>query len=74
MITVQDATNLKHGDILEHVHNKDSRGNPVRARVSGQIKFWKTRPAEFRIPMKYGLYTSFYINEQNASDWKKATI
>lgn len=74
MITIQEATNLKHGDILEHVHNKDSRGAPMRCRVNGRTKTWKTRPTEFQVPVKYGLYHCFYINEQNAADWKKASI
>lgn len=74
MITVQDAARLKHGDVLEHVHNKDSRGQPMRCRVNGKVVFWKTRPEDFRIPVKYGLYHCFYITPTNASDWKKATI
>lgn len=75
MITKQTAEALKHGDILEHVHNKDSRGNPVRCRVNGKVKFWTTRPEDFRIPVKYGLYRCFYIEPLiNAHEWKKATV
>lgn len=75
MITVADAATLKHGDILEHVHIKDSRGNPVRCRVNGRVKFWKTRPEDFRIPVKYGLYNCFYIEPLiNNHEWIKKAI
>lgn len=75
MITVQDAASLKHGDILEHVHNKDSRGNPMRCRVNGKVKFWTTRPEDFRIPVKYGLYHCFYIEPPiNNHEWIKAVL
>lgn len=69
MITIDQASNLRRGAILHHVHKKDSRGNPMRVRVSGQCKLWKTRPTEFKLPVKYGLYESGYITHLNASEW-----
>jgi hypothetical protein len=41
----------------------------VEVRASGQLKTWKTRPAEFRLPVKYGLYESFAIDHGNAMDF-----
>jgi hypothetical protein len=38
----------------------------VRIRRNGQTKVWKTRPNDFRIPVKYGLYECFYITPENA--------
>ena len=32
-----------------------------RARVNGAVKTWKTRPGEYRIPIKYGLRECSYI-------------
>lgn len=32
-------------------------------RRSGQTKTWKTRPEQFRIPVKYGLRNSSYIDQ-----------
>jgi len=44
-------------------------GSPLRVRVSGQCKTWKTRPDEFRIPVKYGMYENGYLTETNADQW-----
>lgn len=34
-----------------------------RWRRNGQTKTWKTRPSEWRIPVKFGLYTYGYITD-----------
>jgi hypothetical protein len=41
----------------------------VKVRVSGQCQTWKTRPDEFRLPVKYGLYKSAAIDHTNAHEW-----
>lgn len=69
MITKEQAINMRVGAELHHVHKKDSRGNPMRIRVSGRCKIWVTRPTEFKLPVKYGLYESGYITPLNASEW-----
>lgn len=46
-----------------------NRDAPLEARVNGQIKRWKTRPGEFRVPVKYGMYDYFYIDHTNAHEW-----
>lgn len=38
----------------------------VRVRPSGKCQTWKTRPNEFRLPVKYGLYESSAITQNNA--------
>ena len=38
----------------------------TRVRVSGATQTWKTRPAEFRVPVKHGLYESGEITHRNA--------
>ena len=68
-ITCQTAESLYRGQILHHTTALTADKTPVRARVNGKVKFWKTFPDEFRIPMKYGLKTYFYITELNAQDW-----
>lgn len=40
-----------------------------RCRRSGMTKTWKTRPEEFKVPVKYGLYESFYITHENAGEF-----
>lgn len=44
----------------------------TRVRVSGQCQTWKTRPAEFRLPVKYGMWESGAITEANAADFHVA--
>lgn len=41
----------------------------VIVRRNGATKTWKTRPGEFRIPVKYGLYEYGYIDNNNADEW-----
>ena len=57
----------RHEVYNRSLRNRD--GSPLRARVNGRCKVWKTRPTEFRLPMKHGLRQCFYITEDNASDW-----
>ena len=43
---------------------KMSNGNLWRVRRNGKTKRWKTRPEEFRIPIKAGLKSCAYLNEE----------
>lgn len=72
MVNKTIATTVTHGDILHHKTEKNADGTPVRARVNGQCKTWKTRPDDFRLPVKYGLRHCFYITPENAGDWEVA--
>lgn len=38
----------------------------VRCRPNGAVKTWKTRPGEFRLPIKHGLRDCAYITQSNA--------
>jgi len=55
MITLEQAKNLKPGDILHHNRNKNADGSCQRWRVNGKVKTWKSRPEMVRVPLKYGL-------------------
>ena len=48
---------------------RNADGSPIRARRSGKTQLWKTRPDDFKQPVKYGLKQSFYITPQNIGDW-----
>lgn len=37
-----------------------------RWRRNGQTKLWKTRPNDFRIPIKHGLHAYSYLDQDNA--------
>lgn len=54
---------------FEHVTKKNKDGTPARCRAMGQCKVWKTRPDDFKLPVKHGMYDSFYITNDNASEW-----
>lgn len=56
-------------------------GKVYKARQTGKIQTWKKEPEKFIIPVKYGLYESFYIAnfsgnykgkfiENNADKWE----
>jgi len=56
-ITKEIALTLKHGQYLYHINNLAGR-----VRVNGKVKTWKTRPNDFKIPVKRGLYEYGYIS------------
>jgi len=69
MITKEIAITTGHGVNFHHVTLKNSDGTPLRARKNGQCKTWKTRPNDFRVPIKHGMYDHGYITQDNADEW-----
>ena len=67
MITKNQAINF-HNFI--HATLKNADNSPMRCRASGKCKTWKTRPKEFKLPVKHGLYDNGYITNENAGNWK----
>lgn len=85
-ITKEQAIALGNGTLREEVHCEvvrpckrtiGPRGGEhvsiVHVRPSGRCQTWKTRPNEFRLPVKYGLYESSAITERNASQFHLAS-
>lgn len=68
-VTADNLKNLHHGTILEHKTLKNKDGTPKRCRVNGNLKTWVTRPNEFAMPVKAGLYTFFFLTEKNSHEW-----
>lgn len=66
MITEHQALTA---DRFEHVSARNADNTPMRARRSGATRVWKTRPGEFKIPVKHGLRNSGYITNENAAHW-----
>lgn len=66
MITKEIAMTARN---FEHTTVKNKDGTPARCRATGKCKVWKTRPNDFKLPVKHGLYDSFYITNDNASEW-----
>jgi hypothetical protein len=64
-----EAKHLKNGQEVFIIGNDN---HWRRARVTGQVKTWKTRPHHVKVPMRYGMYESFYI--EYYGDWKYGTV
>ena|SRR3989304_4379202 len=63
MITINQAKQLRHGQILYHTENKNADGTPQRWRVNGKVKLWKRDSNRIEIPIKHGLYGYDYLTE-----------
>lgn len=57
------------GTTLYSTNHTNRDGSPLRVRTSGRVKTWKTRPGEFRVPVKYGLHTHGEITHHTMSNW-----
>ena len=66
MVTKEQAQTVRN---FEHITLKGRDNLPVRCRSNGKCQVWKTRPNEFKLPVKYGLYQYFYITQDNANEW-----
>lgn len=69
MLTIHDLLSCRHGKILHHVTLRNADGTPLRCRVNGRLQTWKTRPGDFKLPVKHGLRDCFYITQANAHEW-----
>ena len=66
MLTREQALTVHGVWSLTHV---DSNGTPSYCRRNGATKTWKTRPAEFSMPVKYGMYEAFRIEHTDAENY-----
>ena len=64
-VTKEIAMAAKHGDYFHHRQYRNQDRTPRRVRVTGKCKVWKTRPEEFQLPARHGMYTSGYISDEN---------
>ncbi len=60
-ITLEQAKQLKYGDILYHNELINNDKTPARWRVNGQVKTLKRDPNYVRVPLKHGLYSYGYL-------------
>lgn len=68
-MTKTDATEATHGVIFYHETKINADNTPMRVRVTGKCKTWKTRPNEFKLPVARGLYEHGYITHENSQEW-----
>lgn len=71
MISKKDAVESHHGQVFYHRYARNADFTALRVRVTGRCKTWKTRENEFRLPVKYGLYQSDAITQDNNEQWFK---
>jgi hypothetical protein len=68
MVTKDDCVNAGYRDTFRYLAGTYSRSKDLKqVRVSGKCKTWKTRPDDFQLPVKYGMYESLYITPSNAA-------
>lgn len=71
-ITKEEAIALPIGTVLYHTGHTDRDGMPLKARVIGACKVWRTDTSDFSLPaQKEGasLFSDFYITRRNNRDW-----
>ena len=61
----REAMKLTSGNTIHETGYKNGDGTCARWRVNGKTKLWKTRPKEFRIPIKRGLREYFNLDHDN---------
>jgi hypothetical protein len=66
MITIEQIKSRVNGNTVFAMNDEcNADGTNVRWRVNGKVKFWKTRPNDFKIPVKHGMYDYGYITPEN---------
>lgn len=68
-LTRDIAIQSGHGRIFYHRTERNRDGTALRCRVTGKCKVWKTRPHDYRLPVKHGLKNSFYLTHRNSDVW-----
>lgn len=68
-LTLKQAKELRHGQTVYLIGLYNADGTAMRARVSGAVKTWKTRPDEVKVPIKRGMYENGYITDANLASF-----
>jgi hypothetical protein len=64
-MTLQQAKELKSGEIVHFDHNFTARGKCRNFRVNGKVKTWKRNVGRVYVPLKSGLYVYGAVTEWN---------
>jgi hypothetical protein len=64
-LTVAQVKKMTGRETIYVINHYNADGSPMNYKQSGRIQFWKTRPEEFRIPVKRGLYEKGEITHVN---------
>lgn len=64
-LTVAQVKKMTGRETIYLIGHYNSDGTPMSYRITGKIQFWKTRPNDFRIPVKRGLYEYGEVTPHN---------
>ena len=64
-----DTRRKLNASSFEHKTLTNSDGSRLRVRRNGKTKTWKRDLNRFEIPVKYGLYEYYTIDNNNHSEW-----
>jgi hypothetical protein len=67
-MTKAEALALALHQTIYHTSLKNADGSALRARVNGKPVV-KARSGAWYIPLKHGLKTCFYLDDQNITNW-----
>jgi hypothetical protein len=62
-MTIEQAKQLKSGDMVHHVSKLNADKTPMRAKVTS-VKTWKTRQNQIEVHVKRGMYEYAVFNER----------
>lgn len=69
-ITLNEAKALEYRQVIYHARHTDGKGRPVKWRVAGAPRTWKTMPERVLVPLRYGLdKTTFHMTENWLDDF-----
>lgn len=76
MITLEQAktcNDFHYGNCTRSIGPRGGiKEKTIAARRNGKTQLWKTRPGDFRVPIKHGLYEYGEITPHNAADFHTA--
>ena len=64
-----DIRRIIKASTFEHKFTQNADGSRLRVRRNGKTRTWKRTPNRFEIPVKYGLYQYYIIDDTNHSEW-----
>jgi hypothetical protein len=64
-LTVAQVKKMTGNETIYLIGYYNADGSPTTYRQNGKIQFWKTRPEDFRIPVKRGLYEYGEVTPRN---------
>lgn len=69
-MTLEQAKNLKRGQIVYDNLYVDAKGNSMKWKVNGKVRTWKRSPELVIVPIKYGLYEYGHVTEWNLDNYR----